>query len=366
MRMLKGIGMSLLGLMAVSAVEADVLLDGFDNDRSPLNGPGTDAHWNQPPAAAFQVGVETQKVYAGTAALKVTWENKDLWPHFVLGQLNKNSNAGNRFNDADALRMAIAGPAGNIILKLVDAEGNTTGDLANMANSGSAEYQVYEFPYFSTAQNFPVDLTRIAEIWLLVDAGKSKTSGTVYIDSIELIAGTGADAEVVAVVDDFDNDGSIEDDPNAPDSKPSGFSLMPGPYVTSVVDDPAGSGGAVLRVDYNTSPWNVLWVGELDMTDWSWAEAVAIDIYGTAGGILLKLKDADGAEQEPTGGTVRHDGNQWDTFTWGLENVTAVDLTRMDRLIVFVEGPSGGTGTIYFDNLTLIGPVTRLEHWDLY
>ncbi|HQH70520.1 MAG TPA: hypothetical protein PK360_00405 [bacterium] len=365
MRMLKVIGMSLLCLVPMAAV-ADVLLDGFENDRSALNGPGTDAYWNLPPAATFQVAVEKQKVSAGTAALKVTWENKDLWPNFVLGQLDKNSNTGNRFGEADALRMAIAGPGGNIILKLVDTNGTTTGDLASVTVSGGDDYQVYEFPYFSAAGNFPIDLTKIAEIWLLVDAGKSKTSGTIYIDSIELIAGTGTDAQVVAVVDNFDNDGSIEDDPNAPDSKPSGYSLMPGPYVTSVVDDPAGSGGAALKVDYNTSPWNVLWVGELDVTDWSWAEAVTLDIYGTAGGILLKLKDADGAEQEPSGGTVRHDGNQWDTFTWGLENATAVDLTRMGRLIVFVEGPTGGTGTVYFDNLKLIGPVTRLEKWELY
>ena len=49
-----------------------------------------------------------------------------------------------------------------------------------------------------------------------------------------------------------------------------------------------------------------------------------------------------------------------------VENATAVDLTRMGRLIVFVEGPTGGTGTVYFDNLKLIGPVTSLKQWELY
>ena len=365
MRIFKYLLVSLF-MIAPAVVIADVNLDDFDNDRSTTNGVGTDTYWNPPSASTFQVGLETEKVYAGAGALRVTWENKDLWPSFVIANLQQEDNAGALFGEADAVRMAIAGPAGRIILKLVDVDGYGTGDLADVTVSGSDDYGIYEFRYIDSALGYPILLDSITEMQLLVDAGQANTSGTIYIDSIELIRGTGDSAEVIATVDHFDNDTSIEDDPNAQDSIPSGYSLLPGPFVTTVVDDPAGSGSAVLQVNYNTSPWNVLWVEELDITDWSEAEGISIDIYGTAGGILLKLKDAEGLEEEPTGGFIQHVGDEWDTFTWTFGAISTVDLSHMGKLIVFIEGPSGGMGTIYLDNLKLLGPLTSIDDWECY
>jgi hypothetical protein len=66
---------------------SDIVLDNFENDRSNANGAGIDAYWNPPPVPPFQVEIEKQKVHSGTAALKVSWQNKDLWPHFVIGKL---------------------------------------------------------------------------------------------------------------------------------------------------------------------------------------------------------------------------------------------------------------------------------------
>lgn len=353
-------------LMLVSLTGfGDVVLDRFDNDRSPANGDGLDASWNPPPTPPFKLEIETTKVYSGSAALKVSWENKDLWPCFVIGKLEASGNAGASFPNADSIRMAIAGPAGNIIMKLVDKDGYSTSDVCNIATTGSAEYQVYEFPYINTVSSMPLDIAGVSEIWLLVDAGKKGTSGTIYIDSIELITGTGADAQVVATVDNFDNDSSLADQAGGSDSVPSGNSLLPGPFTTTVVNDPAGGTNAVLKVDYNTSAWQVLWVEQLDITDWSEATALSIDVYGTAGGILLKLKDINGDEQEPNGGLQRHDGNQWNTLTWDMTTVSSIDSAHMGKLIVFIEGPSGGQGTIYFDNLTLAG-LTDVNEWCLY
>lgn len=343
----------------------DAVLDRFDNDRSPANGDGLDAYWNPPPTPPFNVEIETTKVYSGKAALKVSWENKDLWPNFVIGKLEASGNAGAKFAEADSIRMAIAGPAGNIIMKLADKDGYSTADVCNIATTGSSDYQLYEFPYINAVSSSPLDLGGVSEIWLLVDAGKKGTSGTIYIDSIELIIGTGADAQVVETIDHFDNDSSLADQAGVADSVPSGNSLLPGPFTTTVVNDPAGGTNAVLKVDYNTSPWQVLWVEQLGITNWSYSKALSIDVYGTAGGILLKLKDVNGDEQEPGGGTKRHDGNQWDTLTWDMTTVTNIDIAHMWKLIVFIEGPSGGTGTIYFDNLTLTG-VTGVSDWSLY
>lgn len=345
---------------------SDLVLDHFDNDNAPTNGPGTDAGWNLPPVSDFQVAFENQKVHAGSGALRVSWNNKDLWTNFVIAGLEANQNSGDRFADAEAIRMAIAGPAGNIIVKLADSTGNTTGDVASVTVSGSDDYEFYEFNILPVWTSTVVDIDEISEILILMDAGRSGTSGTVYIDTIELINGTGPDAEVVAVIDNFDNDNSIADDPNAPDSIPSGNSQLPGPFVTQVVDDPSGANNSVLRVDYNTAPWSVLWVTELDVTDWSEATAISIDVYGTANNILLKLKDASGAEQEPIGGFQNHSGDQWDTLTWDMPAPLSVDTSNMGRLIVFIEGPTGGSGTVYFDNLTLIGPITQVDAWPLY
>ncbi len=348
-------------------VSADVILDDFDNDHSHTNGDGIDAYWNPPFTPTFNLEIETSKVHEGVAALQVSWVNKDLWPSFVIANLQLSDNAGNRFFDADALRMAIAGPAGRIIMKLVDADGYGTGDLADVYTSGSEDYEIYEFDYLTNALSSPIDLFAISEIQLLVDAGQQGTTGTIFIDTIELIKYTGTGEEVIAVIDNFDNDSSLDDDPNAQDSIPSGNSLLPsGPFFTTVVDDPAGDSNSVLQVNYNTSPWNVLWVDELDITDWSEATGISIDIYGTAGGILLKLKDESGAEEEPTGGFITHVGDSWDTYTWTFEQISNVDLSQMGKLIVFVEGPSGGEGTIYFDNLTLNGPVTPIGNWSIY
>lgn len=361
----KGITFIVLLVSAPLFSYSDIVLDNFENDRSPANGAGIDAYWNPPPVPPFQVEIERQKVHTGTAALKVSWQNKDLWPHFVIGKLQMEGNAGKLFYDADTIRMAIAGPAGNIIMKFADADGYSTGDLCSVATSGSADYQIYEFPYYSIASKTQVDLGNLSEILLLVDAGKKGTSGTIYIDTIELTSGTGDGAEVIAVIDNFDNDASLDDQPGVADSTPSGNSFLPGAFVTTVVDDPAGSGGAVLKVDYNTSPWQVLWVEQLDITDWSDATELTIDVYGTAGGILLKLKDINGNEVEPSGGLKRHDGNQWDTLSWGMGTTSSIDTTRMNKLIVFIEGSSGGKGTIYFDNLTLVG-ATDIDNWYLY
>ncbi|RJP34162.1 MAG: hypothetical protein C4527_02630 [Candidatus Omnitrophota bacterium] len=360
----------IMGLLLVGfagMVHAEAVLDNFDNDRSPANGAGTDAYWNPPFEPTFHMALETTKIHFGNAALRVNWADKDLWPSFVIANLHQSGNAGNRFFDADAVRMAVAGPAGRVILKLVDSDGYGTGDLADVTTSGSDTYELYEFRYLNNAVNSPINLDGISEIQLLVDAGVSGTSGTIYIDSIELIRYVGAGSEVVAVIDNFDNDSSLDDDPNAADSIPSGNSLLPtGPFFTTVVNDPAGGTNAVLKVDYNTSPWNVLWVEQLDITDWSEADGISIDIYGSAGGILLKLKDATGKEEEPTGGFIRHDGDRWDTYTWTFHQISIVDLAHMDKLIVFVEGPTGGEGTIYFDNLILNGPITNIENWAIY
>ena len=353
-------------LYSAASVFADVNLDNFENDLSPANGPGVDADWNPQPVPAFQVSLETQKVFNGKAALKVQWANKDLWPSFVIGNLQKADNNGKKFADAESVRMAVAGPAGRIIMKLTDANGTTTGDMASVTTSGNDAFEVYEFPYAASAAGTAIDLKNISEVMLLIDAGTAGSSGTIYIDNIELINGTGDGAEVVGVIDTFDNDASLKDDPAAPDSIPSGNSLMPGPFTTTCVKDPAGSSSTVLKVDYNTSPWSVLWVEKFDITDWQQADGISIDIYGSAAGILLKLKDASGAEQEPVGGFMQHEGNQWDTFTWTFENVSSIDISKFGKLIVFIEGPTGGKGTIYFDNLKLTGAITKIPAWELY
>ena len=345
--------------------QADVLLDGFDNDGALTNGPGTDAGWNLPADSDYQVAFESQKVYQGSGALKVSWDGKDLWTSFVISNLDQAGNNGNLFQDADAIRMAIAGPAGHVIIKLADSDGFTTGDVTSLDATGSDEYEIYEFP-ISSAFNFPIDPEGIKELIILPDAGQQGTAADIYIDSIELIQGGGDSATVIGVIDNFDNDNSIEDAPNEADSTPSGPSLLPGPFVTSVVDDPSGAANKVLRVDYNTSPWNVLWVTDLDVTDWSEVETISIDVYGSANGILLKYKDADGNEQEPGGGLQNHSGNQWDTLTWDSMVVTSIDIFNMGKLIVFIEGPNGGEGTIYLDNLTLTGPLTGIGGWSLY
>lgn len=356
----------LIGLLIVSCgAYADLVLDDFDDDRSPENGAGLDAFWNPPPAQAFTMELETAKVYAGTGALKVSWTNKDMWIQFVIGKLERADNMGKMFLEADTLRIAVAGASGNIILKMADANGNSTGDLYQVQNTSGDNYKIVEFPYYQAMFNSAMDLEKISELWFLIDAGKRST-GTAYIDSIELTAGSGAGAELVATIDNFDNDTSLADDPNAPDSVPWGAPMIPGPFVTSVVNDPAGGDNAVLKVDYNTSAWNVLWVEQLDVADWSRASQLSIDVYGSANDILLKLYQANGTEEEPSGGLKDHSGNQWDTFTWGLENVSSVDLSQMGKLIVFVEGPSGGTGTVYFDNLKLVGEITDVANWALY
>ncbi len=345
--------------------QADVLLDGFDNDGALTNGAGTDGAWNLPPDSDYQVSFEAQKIHQGSGAVKVSWDGKDLWSSFVFSDLDKPGNAGGVFQDADAVRMAIAGPAGRIIIKLNDSDGFATGDVASLETSGSDDYEIYEFP-LSSAFNFPIDPSSIKELVVLPNAGVQGTAADIYIDSIELIQGSGDAATVIGVVDAFDNDDSITDDPNAADSTPSGLSLLPGPFVTTVVDDPSGAANKVLRVDYNTSPWNVLWVTDLDVTDWADVETVSIDVYGSANGILLKFKDIDGKEQEPGGGLQNHVGDQWDTLTWDASVATSIDIFNMDKLIVFIEGPTGGEGTIYLDNLTLTGAVTKVKRWSFY
>lgn len=345
---------------------ADVLLDTFDNDTVTTNGAGTDAHWNPPFEGTFKVSTETSKTYSDGAALKVTWEDKDLWPAFVIANLDSLGNDGSRFVDGDSIRMAIAGPAGRIIMKLTDIHGNTTGDLGSVDTSGSDEYELYEFPYFEFVANSDLDLEHISEIVLLVDAGTAGTSGTIYIDDIEIIWGSGEFAETVQVIDDFDNDNSIQDNPNAQDSTPSSGTLLGGPFQTTVVPDPAADEtDFALQVDYKTAQWSVLWVEELDITDWSPYYELTIDVYGTAEDILLKLKHQNGREQEPGGGFQDHFGDQWDTMRWDLSIVDPDILANMGKLIVFIEGPSGGEGTIYFDNLALRDG-TGVGDWALY
>jgi hypothetical protein len=141
--------------------------------------------------------------------------------------------------------------------------------------------------------------------------------------------------------------------------------LLGGPFQTRIVSDPIASPPSALRIDYKTGPWNVLWVEELDITDWTPFFELTVDVYGTAGGIMLKLKNAQGTEQEPGGGFQEHVGDQWDTLSWDLSVVSEDILANMGKIIVFVEGPTGGEGTIYFDNLALRDG-TRVSDWSLY
>lgn len=363
----------LAALWMNTSAYADLVLDNFDNDRSHTNGDGTDTWWNPPVDPIFIPSIETNKVFEGSGALKVTWNNKGLFPAFSIANLYLNGNNGSLFDKADAVRMRIAGKGGRIIMKLTDANGLTTGDISEVSATGtSGEYQVFEFRYFDTVlSRWPdMDLTQIAEMFLLIDAGVLGSSGEIYIDSIELILGSGDTAEVIGVIDNFDNDMSIADHPNQPDSLPSSSSVIAlefAPHKFSVVDDPAGGSNAALRIDYNTSPWNVIFISKLDAPDWSKAHSVSIDVYGSVRGLLMKLQFDDLTEsQDFPPGTQNHDGSQWNTVTWSMSNVTEEKRKSVRSLLFFIEGPSGGKGTIYVDNLTLIGEVTPLKHWALY
>ncbi len=360
-------------LICSMTVSADIVFDYFDNDRSHRNGAGLDTYWNPPGDPAYLIEIETQKVHEGTGALKVTWDNKNMWSNFLIANLDKEGNAGLDFQKGDAVRMAIAGPAERVIFKLTDSDGTSTGDLASQTALEGDEYQIFEFPYFTAAEDqWPdLDLFSIAEIALLPDAGTLGSSGTIYIDTIELILGSGEDAEVVGVVDNFDNDTSIEDDPAALDSIPSSFSLLPddfAPYQFSVVDDPAGGENAVLQIDYNNSPWSVIFIGELDVTDWSMVDAVSIDLSGTVGGLLMKLQFDDSTESpDLTGGFQRHDGDQWDTLIWSFDAINNRDkLSAVRSLLFFIEGPTAAQGTIFVDNITLLGTITDVNDWELF
>ncbi len=366
----------LIALCAIALLSsssyADLVLDSFDNDRSHTNGEGTDTWWNPPGDPTFVPSIETNKVFEGSGALKVEWEDKGLFPSFSISNLNQNGNNGALFDEADAVRVRIAGDGGRIIMKLSDSNGVRTGDLSDVTTSGSDEYEVYEFPYFETVlQNYPnFDLTQTAEMSLLIDAGELGSSGTIYIDSIELILGSGDTAEVVGVLDNFDNDTSMEDDPNEADSLPSSFSKIAerfAPYSFSVVNGPADPNNAVLQIDYDTSPWNVIFISELDVTDWSAAHSVSIDVYGTVNDLLMKLQFDDLTESNDLPPVLQdHQGNQWDTLTWTFDNVSQDRLASIRSLLFFVEGPNGGEGTIFVDNLTLLGELTGNKDWEIY
>lgn len=350
----------------------DLVLDSFDNDRSHMNGDGTDTYWNPPVDPTFTPSTETQHVFEGSGALKVTWENKGLFPAFSINNLNSNGNNGALFDEADAVRMRIAGDGGRIILKLSDTNGITTGDVFEVNTDGNTDYTLYEFPFFETVvTRWPeMDLKQIAEMSLLIDAGNLGSSGEIFIDSIELILGSGDTAEVVGVIDTFDHDTSIEDDPAQPDSAPSSYSAIAqqfAPYQFSVVDDPTDSSNAVLQIDYNTSPWNVIFISRLDLEDWSEAHSVSLDVYGSVQGLLMKLQYEDKTESSDLPPALQnHDGDQWDTLTWTFDNVSSEELQNIRSLLLFVEGPSGGEGTIFVDNLTLKGEITPVREWALF
>jgi hypothetical protein len=350
----------------------DLVLDNFENDRSHMNGDGTDVYWNPPFDPTFIPSTETQNVFEGNSALKVTWDNKGLYPAFSINHLNINGNNGALFDQADAVRMRIAGDGGRIIMKLSDVNGFTTGDVSDVNTSGNSVYSVFEFPFFETVvSRWPdMDLKQIAEMSLLIDAGNLGSSGEIYIDSIELILGSGDTAQVVGVIDNFDNDSSIDDDPNQPDSEPGSYSAIAqqfSPYQFSVVDNPTDSNNAVLKIDYNTSPWNVIFISRLDVNDWSQAHSVSIDVYGSVRGLLMKLQYEDLSESSDLPPALQnHDGDQWNTLTWTMNNVATDKLKKIRSLLFFVEGPSGGIGSIFVDNLTLKGAIAPVKQWALF
>ncbi len=378
---------SLIFLMAIGVIliasfsfAVPTVLDNLDNDSAITDETGVpDAYWFQVDPSLpnsnsiWDMSISTTNYDSAPASLKIDWNKPSAdYAHFRFTRLDKAGNVGD-FSGYDGIRIDVYGEAPNTLLKLLDTDGDESGDLALKDHSGSS-WDTVEWPFGSLGS---CDLNKITEILVFINAGIAG-SGICYFDNVRLYK-TGEEL----TIDNFDNDSSMEDDAANPDSKVTVHSQFEIIQVTADTTN-AYSAPACAKAVYTNKPgWGLFFISKLksgsgNFSDFSEVTKLSMAVHtDLSGQMLIKLRDASGGETGDLAFLTPQQG-QWDILEWTIKenaNLGGCNLSQVEEILVFppIAGTSGA-GTTYFDDVIVDAPVPptptpvvlNAESWEVY
>ena len=359
-------GLLILLIISTCSWCGEVVLDNLDNDSSLADQVGhADAFWSMATSvessAIFDMAIDLTTYNSSPAALKIDWQKSagNEWAHFRFTRFEQSDNV-NDWTGYDGIRIDVYGEAPSTLLKLMDTDGEESGDLAFVGHTGET-FDTLQWP-FSTLNS--CDLNKITEILVFVNGGSSTGSGTCYFDNVRLYK-TGEEV----LLDNFDNDSSKEDDPSNPDSKVSVNRQYVGSAVSLSIDTTSpDSSPACVKVDLvSKQPWDHFFISNLaggsgNIYDFSEVTTLSMAVNSSIdGNVLIKLKDTAGTESGDLG-FIATQVDQWTVLQWDISgngNLGSCDLSNIQEIIVFP--PAAGsvsTGAVYFDTVTVDLPNT--------
>ena len=320
----------------------EFVLDNLDNDSALSDQAGSaDALWSiitsVETSPVFGLSIDSTTVQSSPSSLKIDWAKSSglEWAHFRFACFDKTDNV-NDWTGYTGIRVDVYGESPNTLLKLMDTDGEESGDLGFITHTGTT-FDTLELA-FANLNN--CDLDKISEILCFVNAGSATGSGTCYYDNLRLYSATSE-----LVLDNFDNDSSTEDDPSNADCKVSvNRQLLTSAISFSIDTSTVYSSPASVKCDLNNKqPWGTFFIGNLqnetaNYGDFSDAATLKVAVWtDIAGQILIKLKDNAGTESGDLG-FITPLTNQWDVLEWTIDgnaNLGSVDLSNIQELIVF-------------------------------
>lgn len=347
-------------------IATQAVIDNFDNDRSPDDDPN---------AADSQIWEMMPNVYRAlpksdlsgntTTAMKIafTKTEESKWAFLCLGDLTNEDNV-SYFGLDKTLTMHVRGKV-DLLLKLKDVISNESNDSPVFHIDSPDAWQVITWDY---SQAGYVDLNRIKEIMLCAAPGEAG-QGAFYLDNIKL----GEPAPIApytppvtepsnAVIDNFENDQSQNDQAGAPDSQ------LWSPYKDDVEfyigqglghNDTSSLEVTYVKTTATTEAWIAL--GDLNLEDnihdFSGDQKLAMHVLGHVK-LQLMLQDSDNIATEKSPVFDFTIGSSWQTLEWDISQLDwqGAEAQQVRDLVIFMDPGKKTQGSFRIDNIKLGEP----------
>lgn len=271
-------------------------------------------------------------------SMQVSYD-KAGYPWSLFGGYISSSNPNKDFSEFNTVRMWVQGDR-DILVKLRDR----TFQEADIAMQYMGSVDGLSRLDFNYSQVSGINLTDIDNLLFFVAPNDNTASGTLYIDSIELVN--------TLQIEDFENATLWNADSQAGWWDIDGTTV----YQHSIVSNIRHQGNQSMKIDFNKSglAWS-LFGGSISNInpnrDFSSYRKVSFWIFGGVE-LLIKLRDRTFHEEDL--GVITGSDEQWKLVELDFSDVS-INLNDIDNILFFAEpGDESASGTFYIDDIKLV------------
>ena len=336
-----------------------LVIDHFNNDNHYHDDPSSaDAQWWTPFGGSF-VFDEYAIGEDGSTAITIHLSEQEQWDYVVIGDLTNSDNHSD-FSEKSTLTFDIAPHCGfsdeaSMVIKFRDDQDRESGYLSS---TGLVCSKWRQMSYDLTTVNWQqCDRTNVKGILLFIVPENLQTFGYVAIDNV-LLSGS-VPLPSAGVIDHFDNDCLLTDQPGYPDS--ALWSPDESVYNFDLAVDHDNS---YLVLEYSKTSgyeWSYFCFGDLtnenNQSNFAGYEGLTMRMFSnTTTDLLIKFRDQNGNESAPAG-LIQYNGTSTiQTMGLDIRNLywQACDRTKVKEIMIFTAPGEIRDGQYMLDDIKLV------------